>query len=267
MKFGLLTRSRKSRSWAAYSLLLVLMFVSTGSKANDSVLPQKITFSLLHSEEFPFHYYDEKNAKYQGIYPALLGLLAERLSLKIEIKPISRNRLDLDVIQGTSDATWQTKHWSSQSGNLLFSNVVFSFNEFFYSLNKLDENETIEDWIRGKDICLRKDYIYPALEKYFANKFANKVPVSFNVPLVNMLLNKRCDLMLTDEFIGAWAMAADQGHLIHQSPKPLEIVEMTLAFNQSWAPYLAKINQQISLMIKDGSVAKVIDNSSKAMAQ
>jgi polar amino acid transport system substrate-binding protein len=245
------------------NLIRCLLIFYSGFLWADSELitSQKLRFAVIYVEEPPF-IYSHNTAEYQGIVPSLIAALGRELNVEVEYVPISRKGLEAGIIAGRADVTWLSPDWVENKQQLLFSDPVLIHREFLYSLQTFNKDQDVRDWVKDKTICVRQDYRYPRLAPLFKEQLTQAVRVSSQVPLMSLLLKKRCDLLYMNEHRASWMvnrLSAESA--VFRSPQQLEQTNLALMFNIKWQPEMAKINHALSKIKDTGEMALIIQNS------
>ena len=244
-------------------LITVLFFCLAGlsvaaSAERSDKTNGKLRFALVSTEEPPFIYSDSEH-ELTGIVPSLAQALSRDLVLELEYVPISRKGLEQGIRSGKADVAWLSPDWVENKQQLIFSTPIFSHQEFLYSLSPFAESHLPLDWVKGKTICIRQDYQYPSLSRFFAKNLARSVEVSNQVPLLQLLLKGRCDLLYMNEHRTSW-MISRLGikHLVWRSAEPLKKTNLALMFNPEWQSQMSKINQALINIKHSGELDAII---------
>jgi polar amino acid transport system substrate-binding protein len=226
----------------------------------DEVTPtgKTLRLAVIYIEEPPF-IYTTPNSEYRGILPSLAVALSRELNLELEYLPIARKGLEQSLIDGKADITWLSPEWVTNKQQLIFSEPVFLHREFLYSLVPFNKSDNPIDWLKDKTICLRQDYQYPSLKRFLTDNVARAVKVSSQVPLVNLLLKERCDVLYMNEHRATW-MTSSLGiqRQIWRSSKPLEETGLAFMFNKKWQSKMPQVNQALADIKRSGELAIIL---------
>lgn len=244
--------------WLTVSL--IWLFVgSTPLLANDNA--KVLRLAVIYLEEPPF-VYTKNDSEYLGIVPSLARALSRELGMRLEFLPTARKGLEQSLIDGKADTTWLSPDWVMNKSKLIFSDSVFLHREFLYSKEPFIESSNPLDWLQNKTICIRQDYQYPTLNRFFDDAVAQAVKVSSQVPLVNLLIKDRCDLMYVNEYRESW-MIASLGikHKIWRSSKALAESDLGFMFNHNWRTKMPQINQALMSIKDSGELETIIQSN------
>jgi polar amino acid transport system substrate-binding protein len=239
-----------------------MFLVTTSLLADEGGQAAKtLRLAVIYVEEPPF-VYTTSNSEYRGIIPELAQALSRELNLELEYLPMPRKGLEQSLLNGKADVTWLSPEWVTNKEQLIFSDPVFMYREFLYSLNPFNESGNPLDWLRDKTICLREDYQYPSLDRFFVDNVARAVKVSSQVALVTLLLKKRCDLLNMNEHRAIWEInSLGIKRKVWRSSKPLEETELTFVFNKTWQTKMAQVNQVLSEIKRSGELGAIIQTN------
>jgi polar amino acid transport system substrate-binding protein len=243
-------------------LVFWLFVVVTPLLANESAQSAKaLRLAVIYIEEPPF-VYTTTSSEYRGIVPSLAKALSRELGLTLEYLPTPRRGLEQSLIDGKADITWLSADWVTHKEQLIFSDPVFLHREFLYSLEPFSESGAPVELLKDKTICIRQDYQYPTLNRFFAGNIAKSVQVSSQVPLFNLLLKKRCDVLYLNEYRANW-MASSLGVSgnIWRSPKPLAETKLAFMFHTKWQTKMAKVNQALGNIKRSGEFETIIQSN------
>lgn len=253
-----LYRFTLGKVWITVSL--IWLFVGSTpllAKASDQVL----RLAVIYVEEPPF-IYTIKDSEYRGIVPSLARALSRELGLRLEFLPTPRKGLEQSLLDGRADMTWLSPDWALNKKQLIFSDLVFLHKEFLYSKEPFIESNDPLDWLKDKTICIREDYQYPSLNRFFVDGVARAVKVSSQVPLIKLLLKDRCDVMYVNEYRESW-MATSLGvkRKIWRSSRALSESDLGFMFNQNWQTKMPQINQALTSIKASGELHRIIQSN------
>lgn len=240
-------------------VLLILTLLSVNAFASINLATKKeLSFAVVFVEEPPFIYHNQTDT-YRGVIPDIMQALGNELSLTLDYIPTPRKGLEDQITSGRADVSWLSPDWVSDETKVVFSKSLFEHNEYLYSLLEFDKNAGIEEWVKGKTICIRQDYRYPVLEPFFEAGIAAPIGVSSQVPLMKLLLGNRCDLLYMNEHRAMW-MHRDVGGTqpIHRSKVPLQTTPMALMFSLSWKDAMPDVNKAIGKLEQSGKITNIL---------
>lgn len=219
-----------------------------------------LRLAMIHIEEPPF-IYTSSSSEYLGIVPSLAKALSRELNLRLEYLPIPRKGLEQSLIDEKADMAWLSPDWVLNKEQLIFSDPIFLHREFLYGKEPFDENAEILDWLQDKTICIRQDYQYPSLNRFFVDNIARAVTVSSQVPLVMLLLKGRCDLLYMNEHRATW-MTKRLGveHKVWRSNRPLSESGLAFMFTKNWQDKMLQINQALAVIKGSGELDTIIQS-------
>jgi polar amino acid transport system substrate-binding protein len=220
-----------------------------------------LRLAVIYIEEPPF-IYTSPTSEYMGIVPSLAKALARELNLQLEFLPIPRKGIERSLINDDADIAWLSPVWVKNKKQLIFSDSVFLHREFLYSLEPIDESKNPAYWLKNKTICLREDYQYPSLNRFFANKIAKPVKVSSQVPLIQLLLKKRCDVLYMNEHRASWmvdSLGVEQQ--VWRSSKPLDEAALGFMFHKKWQVKMAQVNNALADIKRSGELNTIIQTN------
>lgn len=254
-----LSQVRLSARWLKI-IIFYLCAVSSPLLAEvTSQTDKTLRLAVIYVEEPPF-IYTSPSSGYKGIVPSLAKALSRELNLALEFLPTPRRGLERSLINGDADITWLSPAWVTNKEQLIFSDPVFLHREFLYSLEPINQSGNPADWLKDKTICLRQDYQYPSLNRFFANDIAKPVKVSSQVPLIQLLLKRRCDVLYMNEHRASWmvnSLGVEQH--VWRSSAPLEETELAFMFSQKWQSKMEQINQILSDINDAGELKEIIE--------
>ncbi|MEP1445907.1 MAG: transporter substrate-binding domain-containing protein [Paraglaciecola sp.] len=239
---------------------MIWLFVgSTPLLANESA--KVLRLAVIYVEEPPF-VYTKNSSEYLGIVPSLARALSRELGMRLEFLPTARKGLEQSLIEEKADMTWLSPDWVMNKDKLIFSDSVFLHREFLYSKEPFVESSDPLDWLQDKTICIRQDYQYPSLNRFFEDGIARAVKVSSQVPLVKLLVKERCDVMYVNEFRESW-MIASLGikHKLWRSSKALAESDLGFIFNQNWQTKMPQVNQALTSIKASGELDTIIQSN------
>mgnify|MGYP003646531734 CR=1 FL=1 len=247
--------------WLKILVLLMGMVIMPILADEITQAGKTLRLAVIYIEEPPF-IYTSTTSKYQGIVPSLAMALSRELNLELEYLPIPRKGLEQSLIDGKADIAWLSPEWVTNKEQLIFSVPVFLHREFLYSLKPFSESSNPVDWMRDKTICLRQDYQYPSLNRFFSNKVARAVKVSSQVPLVRLLLKGRCDLLYMNEHRASW-MTDSLGIERHlwRSVMPLKETQLAFMFDKTWQTKMTQVNQALADIKRSGELDTIIQSN------
>jgi polar amino acid transport system substrate-binding protein len=243
--------------------LKVITFFMVGVSAPLMAAPADKTLRLavIYIEEPPF-VYTSASSEYLGIVPRLAEALSRELNLKLEYLPIPRKGLEQSLLDGKADMAWLSPDWVLNKEQLIFSDAIFLHREFLFAKEPFEKNSEPLDWLKDKTVCIRQDYQYPTLNRFFENKVARAVPVSSQVPLVMLLLKGRCDLLYMNEHRATW-MTNRLGveHKVWRSNRALSESKLAFMFTKTWQNRMLQINQALAAIKGSGELDSIIQTN------
>lgn len=243
-------------------LVFCWLFVSASllsSEGEENV--NTLRLAVIYIEEPPF-VYTTNSSEYRGIVPSLALALSRELDLKLEYFPISRRGLEQSLLDEKADIAWLSPDWVKNKDQLIFSEPVFLHREFLYSLEPFVKSDEPQDWLKGKSICIRQDYQYPSLNPFFTDNVARAVKVSSQVPLLQLLLKDRCQLLYINEHRAHWMInSLGIKRKIWRSSEPLEQTELAFMFNKNWQIKMPEVNQALAKIKGSGELESIIQNN------
>ena len=241
-------------------LCLILIFSLSAQAANDL---DAIKLTVIHAQEPPLHHYLPSDDKYLGIFKEIAVELAKRIDVDVLYVSSSRGQIEKNINSGVSNAVFLSKDWVLEPEKLIFSNEIFVHKEYLYSTHPFAAGKSLKNWVQGKSVCTRKDYILPKLDPFLQQKIMTRLDIFDDVSIIKMVSKGRCDMALLDELKEIW-LTNNTTYFddLYRSPIYLSKASIRLALNPVWLPQLSAINAHIQDMQQSGLIQKIIDEQS-----
>lgn len=241
--------------------MLVTCLLALPAAASD--LPSKsFRFAVYTTNTAaPFFYHDDQG-KLVGIIPDILSEVASAMGVELEYVVTNRKRAEMSLYSGSIDGILLSSEWAQRPGQVLFSKSFFTVEEYVYSYTPFYPGDAVEDWIKDKSVCLRQDYVYPALATFIENERFTPVYLSDFPVMFEMLSSGRCQLAYMAEHKASWLLNRYQPSAkLYRSPEALDAVGSTIAVGKQWQGFLTAFNQHIQDRNSSDKMQDIIDNS------
>lgn len=221
---------------------------------------KQLRLAVIFNQEPPFFYTDENNLA-KGIVPSLANALSRELGLELLIVPAPRKNIEKAIITEQADIALMPIEWANYTDLLIFSESVMTHNDYFYSLSPFDERVGPKEWLKDKTVCVRQDYQYPVLYKFFEQGYGQAKFVSGQVPLLKLLEMGGCDLLFMSEDRAQWMKSTlNLSTPIWQSPQALEKTEMTFMLDRKYRDVMPRINQALAKIKQSGELDSILQS-------
>ncbi|MEP0354437.1 transporter substrate-binding domain-containing protein [Paraglaciecola sp.] len=247
-------------SWALVSSIFVMLSaVNVFASSNDDVFK----VGVLHAQEPPFVYFNPSDERYLGILIDLSEELGRRMGLNVEFISTPRNKLEENILNGNYNATFLAKSWVSIQEQVLFSEDFYVYAEYLYSTRPFESTGSLSNWVEGRTVCTRDNFIHPVIEPFLKQKTLKRLNVSLGAPIVRIMMTGRCDLTLVDDFRTEWLRnnIADMNTL-HRTPDYVAQESIALMLSKVWLQRLPEFNLHIEDMKQSGVVDEIVKRHS-----
>ncbi|MEP1384071.1 MAG: transporter substrate-binding domain-containing protein [Paraglaciecola sp.] len=247
-------------SWAlVYSILAMLSAVDVFASSNENVFK----VGVLHAQEPPFVYFNPSDERYLGILIDLSEELGRRMGLEVEFISTPRNKLEANILNGTYNATFLAKSWVSIPEQVLFSEYFYVYAEYLYSTHPFESTGSLSNWVEGRTVCTRENFIHPVIEPFMEQKTLKRLNVSLGAPVIRIMMKDRCDLALVDDFRKEWLQnnIADM-NVLYRTPDYVAQEHISLMLSKDWLQKLPEFNLHISNMKQSGMVDEIVKRHS-----
>ena len=110
--------------------------------------------------------------------PDILVEAARRAGRQVVFEMEERKRAEQRIYRGQADGLILTREWAEKPNSLIFSKPFFIHQAFLLSKTSFDAGEGIAQWLAGKTVCTRVNYVYPLLDEFFAREEAFRLDLS-----------------------------------------------------------------------------------------
>lgn len=244
-------------------LIGVGLIISYCHPAKAMELPAKtLRFAVYTTNSSaPFYHLDEQE-NYIGILPTLLNKAAAIAGIHIDFVAIDRRGAEIAIYNGDVDALILSKEWATYPDRIVFSAPMYDFNEYFFSLSPFAKGERPPDWLAGKSVCVRRDYVYPLLDPLLESGAIKVIYLSDYPAMFDMLQSGRCETVYMNEHEARWLAGQKKIQIrLYRSPAYLDSVGSTIAVRPQWQAFLPVFNQLVISMTDSGEMQKLLERS------
>ncbi|MGJ8680187.1 substrate-binding periplasmic protein [Paraglaciecola sp.] len=231
---------------------------------NVCLAKEQIKFAVNSPGAKPYFYTDRQSTQYKGLIVDLLFKVSSEFNMGIQYVDSDKNRAEYLLHMGEVDAIMSSSAWLKGPDKLLASVPILKHRDYFYQLSPFSQHFKIED-LEQSLICTRKDFVYTSVHRQFLLRKLQRVDVSKQKLMFDMLINKRCNLALLGEFKANELM--DLGKYkdttIYRSPYPVESAEIKIFLSPKLAHIKSAIDKVITKMRNENFMQSLILKHSK----
>ena len=237
-------------------LMLLALTVVCGGCGKDSGAPKLV---MATNAAFPPYEYKE-HGRIDGIDPAIVGLIAQRLGYELEIRDMEFGAVITAVQTGKADiAASGITITEERKKQVLFTNSYVSAAQMILVRN--DSGITGEADFPGKSIGVQEG---TTGDTYVNKHFKDKVRINrYKDPssAVQALITNKIDLVVIDAEPAQ--VFVSKNPEIRQLPKPLTHEEYAFAINKNNPELLGKFNAELMKMKTSGELDDIIEHYRK----
>lgn len=241
------------------AILSLFSTFSVSAVSSENILK----VGVLHAQEPPFVYFNPSDERYLGILIDLSEELGRRMKLKVEFVSTPRNKLEANILSGDYNTTFLAESWVSIQDQVLFSEDFYVYAEYLYSTRPFKSNSSLNNWVEGRTVCTRDNFVHPVIEPFMEQKTLKRLNVSLGAPIIKIMMRGRCDLALIDDFRTEWLRnnIADMNTL-YRTPDYVAQEHITLMLSKAWQQRLPEFNSHINDMKQSGVVDEIVKRHS-----
>lgn len=270
--------STLKRCYLLFRIIYLVLIISVwhsqcAATEHSASKTEPLVIAVTDDEGPPFFALDPITQKPIGIFADILGQLGSAMGLQVTFLATARNKIEDEIISNRADGTFLAPQWVQRPNKLVFTDPILIHKQYFYSLSPLvsirASRSNLRDVLKGKAVCIRQDYLYPELDKLFQQKILVRTDVSNRDRLINMLIDKRCELIYMNDIHTQWVLATQRlPRAVFRSPKSLAADKVPLALSTKWASRLSEFNRQINKLHLTGEIQRIVQqNITRKMAQ
>ena len=197
--------------------------------------------------------------KYQGIIKDIISSFSIESQIQVDVHLHSRERGERLLYAGELDFTVLAPSWVKQPESLVYSNPVYIHKEYLYALQPIAETE-LSSAIEGKTVCTRLNYSFPKIQPYFDSNHATRLDSQEEELMFKLLLNGRCEYLLTNEFVGSAIIEKNNiAPSIYRSSFTVDEVGFTFAFHPQHSALLSQLNAHVDSLRENGQLIATIE--------
>lgn len=240
-----LTRNSWLRAVLCYFCLL---------SGSDLAAQETFTVAIYYPQVPPYMYATEDNVP-TGVIPELLNAFFANQPYQLKYVFENRYRAELGLYEGKYDASVMASKWTMQPEELLFSQAIVAHRDYLYALEPFTRSAQS---LNSKTICLRRHYIYNALQQQLDSGELVRIDTESEYGQFNMLLNKRCQLAYMNEHVANWLINNRfAGLSLYRQQYATDEVDLTLAMNSKWS----RLKPRLDAFIREAHRSGLIDRS------
>lgn len=196
---------------------------------------------------------------YAGIVVDVLASFAKSGKPNIRVILLPRKRGELNLYDGDVDLTILSKQWVERPSELFFSEPIYVHREYLYATKEILSFD-VSKLINNKYICIRRGYKFPNIDPYFESGLSKRVNVQEETTAFTLLKKKRCDYVLTNEYVANSIIKQKKWeNIIYRSPMAVDEVDFTLAFHPKHSALVLQLNSHIKALAASGKLTEIIE--------
>mgnify|MGYP005841963295 CR=1 FL=1 len=220
----------------------------------DLMAQETFTVAIYYPQVPPYMYAAEDNVP-TGVVPELLNAFFASQPYRLKYVFENRYRAELGLYEGKYDASVLAEKWTMQPQQLLFSQPIVAHRDYLYALEPFNREAQS---LNNKTICLRRHYIYSALQPQLERGDLLRIDSESEFDQFNMLLNKRCQLAYMNEHVASWLINNRfAGVNFHRQQYATDKADLTLALNGKWS----QLKPRLDAFIREAHRNGLIDRS------
>ncbi|MDC8829280.1 substrate-binding periplasmic protein [Alteromonas gilva] len=238
-------------------LMCCQVTVQAQSPEPDSSPRLTINFAINSPGSAPYLYFDPETRQYKGVVVDFFASFADREQLAMRYQDSSRARNELLVKEGKSDMFLAARVWLDNPDSFIYSDKLMSHASFMYA-TKPFSSPFIPEEHPGATVCTRRGFIYPVLQRYFANEQngLSRVNSISQTTMAMMLARERCQFAIMNEqnalSILTHSRFCDTD--FYQSPNVISEVDLVLVIRPERRDAQELINKYIAEFIHSGQL-------------
>ena len=214
----------------------------------------------------PYLYHDKNENKYKGIIPDILAELINTNQLDIRFVSNSRKRSEEYIYNAKADLIMLSENWLKYPEKVIITVPVHQHRSFLYQRTNFTKNFTLNNLSNEKKpliICTREGYYYPFLDDYFSKNTLIRLDSSNHASMLKMLLKKRCDLMVMNEYNATSLMniATFKGKKLFRSELPVSIVPLNIVLRPELIRQKKILDKHIQNLERSGELNRIIQKN------
>ena len=207
----------------------------------------------------PYAYYDFEENQYQGVVIDFFKSFKAEDKVIVEYIDSNRARNEQFILNKKTDLFLGSKAWIKNVKQFSFSQPIMQHHSYMYAVKKFEkiflpqeQNQTL--------ICTRYKYSYPSLQPYFEDGSLIRVDSTTQITMAYMLSKNRCDYSIMSEENARAILSKSEfcDFEFHQSPTPIDSVNIVFVMGQHLALERAKIHHQLKVFIDSGARDKSV---------
>jgi ABC-type amino acid transport substrate-binding protein len=242
----------------AVKLILVIAVWVLSSPAWSA--PKTLFLAVNSPGSPPNLYFNSKRKIYDGVIPDLLRFVAEETDLNVEYVDSHRSRNEYFVINGKFDMFYSSIAWVKNPEKLISTKSIFEHTSYFYAIKPFPENFRVDIKLQ-KNVCTRRGFVYPDLEKWFSAGNLVRIDSTSHDTMLNMLILGRCDIVELNDKNAAAVFASErfQDTKFYRYKEPVSIVPASLIMNPSLTQERDLLNKFIDKFKASGRYAESLN--------
>lgn len=237
-----------------YSYCMILPWLSSAILMLPAQAEPVFRVAIYYPQVPPYMYAGEDNSP-QGVIPDLLNAFFARQPYALQYVYENRYRAEIGLYDGKYDASVLAAKWTMQPEELLFSQPVLEHRDYLYATRPFNEKT---DSLTGKTICLRRHYIYSAINAALQNGELIRIDAESEFDQFNMLANNRCQLAYMNEHVASWLVNKHfSEYPFYRKPQAADKTDLTLALHPKWA----LLKPQLDAFIREAHRTGFIDRA------
>ncbi len=251
------------RGWHFFLLSLLGLMVA----ATSPVLAQGVIRLNVAPGGFPPYTVLTTGQQAGGIVVDVLRAVADKTGYSLQIMEIPRGRVDRMVLADELDASPRAMEWTEMPERFVFSDPLLRVRDVIFSNKSTPLAFNHPSDLENRKIGSRLGYTYPALETTFASGKVELTQVTNERALLAMLGFRRVDAVVINEMTALWVIKNEawNDRFIY-SRQEVQSYPYRLMFGKKWAHFVELFNRELSVMKKDGTLARIIQKYQPEMA-
>ncbi|MCF2949005.1 ABC transporter substrate-binding protein [Paraglaciecola aquimarina] len=224
----------------------------------------EVKFAVNSPGAKPYFFNDTQTNQYKGLIVELLADVSFSNEIKIKFVDSEKSRTEYLLQSGQVDAFMSSYRWLKHPEKFLASRPILKHKDYLYQSRPFSVDYNLLKLSKTL-ICTRRDFVYSGLQTYFALGILQRVDVTEQDRMLDMLLNDRCSLAIMGEFKANEILASNKymQDQVFRSAKPIEVNDITIFIK----PELAKVKQAIDTSIIKMKKSGLIDQLIKAYSK
>jgi len=211
-------------------------------------------YTIVESMGYPYNQFDEAGHLQGGLLYDLGQSIGKELKLKVVNVPLSRRRIEPDLLSGQSDINcYLSPIWTEAREQLLWSDPILPQIERVVGRAREPFNEDIDKDFSGKSVSTQLGYHYPRIDNLIERGEVKRLDENSVPMMFKALLLKHSDRLITSE--------AEIAAYVKDHPEGRDKIHVGKAIFSNTPTYCAlSPKSQLSLGQLNSAIARLKDN-------